>query len=97
MCRSEDETVRLWDVATGAAVQTLEGQSGSVSPIAQGGNGLPSLFVSNNWVTEGGSNLAWLPPAYRPTCEAAWNQIIVLGHSSGKLSILGFKEGSKLI
>ena len=26
---------------------------------------------------------------------AAWNRIIVLGHSSGRISVLGFKEGSK--
>jgi WD40 repeat protein len=94
---SGDKTVRLWDAATGAALQTLEGHSGPVSPIAQGGNSPPTLFVSNNWVTEEGSNLVWLPPAYRPTCEAVWNKIIVLGHSSGRVSILRFKEGSKLI
>jgi WD40 repeat protein len=94
---SYDDTVRLWDAATGAALQTLEGHSGPVSPIAQGGTIPYTLFVSNNWVAEGGSNLVWLPPAYRATCEAVWNNIIVLGHSSGRVSILRFKEGSKLI
>jgi WD40 repeat protein len=90
---SDDKTVRLWDAATGAALQTLDGNSDSVSPIAQGGTIPHTLFVSNNWVAEVGSNLVWLPPAYRATCEAVWNKIIVLGHPSGRISILGFKEG----
>jgi hypothetical protein len=94
---SYDKKVRLWDAATGAALQTLEGHSGPVSLIAQGGNIPYTLFVLNNWVVEGGSNLVFLPPAYRATCEAVWNNIIVLGHSSGRISILGIKEGSKLI
>ena len=96
---SYDETVRLWDTTTGAMLQTLEGHSGSVRSVAF----LPdsdiahNLFVFEDWVVEKDSNLLWLPPAYRATCAALWNEIIVLGHSSGGISILGFKEGSKLV
>jgi WD40 repeat protein len=95
----DDTTVRLWDMATGAALQTLKGHLDSVWSVASwlDGNIAYTLFISNNWVAEGGSNLLWLPPDYRATCEAVWNEIIVLGHSSGRISILGFKEGSKLI
>lgn len=54
-----------------------------------------TLFTSDNWVVEGVLNLLWLPPAYRATCEAVWKEEIVLGHSSGRISILGFKDKLK--
>ena len=57
----------------------------------------PGLFVANYWVVEGGTHILWLPPDYRATCEAVWNKVTVLGHSSGRIFILGFREGSKLI
>ena len=96
---SDDKTVRLWDAETGAVLQTLADYSGSVNSVtfSQDGNIVYTLLVSNNWVAEGESNLLWLPPAYRATCEAVWNEIIVLGHPSGRISILGFKEGPKFI
>ena len=96
---SHDKTLRLWDAETGAVLQTLADYSGSVNSVtfSQGGNIVYTLLVSNNWVAEGESNLLWLPPAYRATCEAVWNEIIVLGHPSGRISILGFKEGPKFI
>jgi uncharacterized protein with WD repeat len=98
---SGNKTVRLWDTVIGAALQTLEGylDSDSVNSVAflPDGNIARTLFTSNNWVVEGGSNLLWLPPAYRAICKAVWNETIVLGHSSGRISILGFKEGSKFI
>jgi WD40 repeat protein len=96
---SDDRTVRLWDAVTGAALQTLEGHSGSVNLVAfsPGGNIARTLFTSNDWVTHGGLNLLWLPLAYRANCEAVLDETIVLGHSSGRISVIGFKEGSKLI
>ena len=45
---SWDRTARSWDLRTGAALQTLKGHLGSVSPIAQGGNSSPTLFILNN-------------------------------------------------
>jgi WD40 repeat protein len=96
---SHDNTVRLWDAATGAAQHTLEGRLYSVSSVALSwdGNITRTLFTSKNWVAEGGSNLLWLPPTFRPICEAVWNEAIVLGHSSGRVSVLAFREGPKLI
>ncbi|KAH8747827.1 hypothetical protein F5882DRAFT_422337 [Hyaloscypha sp. PMI_1271] len=84
---------------TGAALQTLEGHSSSVNSVAFSPDGrvVHTLSVSNDWVTERRTNILWLPPDYRTTCVAVWNGIVVLGHSSGRVSVLEFNEGSKLI
>jgi WD40 repeat protein len=86
---SYDETVRLWDAATGAALQTLEGHTSSLP--------LPILQVSNHWVVEGDTNILWLPPDYRKTHSATWNGSLIIGHSSGRISFIYFKKGAKLI
>ncbi|RFU31129.1 hypothetical protein B7463_g5199, partial [Scytalidium lignicola] len=94
-----DETIRLWDTMTGRVLQTLEGHSSSIRPVAfsPDGNLQPTLYVYNHWVVEGETNILWLPPDYRPTCEAFWDKTIVLGHSSGRLSFLQFRQGPKLL
>ena len=96
---SYDGMVRLWDTATGAALQTLYAHSNSVWSVAFSPDSKEeeALFVSNDWVVEGKGKILWLPPEYRATSMAVWNRIIVLGHSSGRISVLEFKEGSKLI
>ncbi|KFZ24428.1 hypothetical protein V502_01091 [Pseudogymnoascus sp. VKM F-4520 (FW-2644)] len=110
---SDYKTVRLWDAVTGAALQTLEGHSGLVRLVAFSLEGYLSsvrsvalspygrveqgLFLSNGWVIEGKEKIIWLPPEYRPISMAVWNQSLVLGYSSGRVSIIGFKEGSKAI
>jgi WD40 repeat protein len=88
---SHDGTMRLWDAATGAALQKR-----SVSSVAflPDGNIAKGLFVLQDWIMEGTVELLWLPPDYRATCVAFWNRVMVLGHSSGRVSILAFKEGS---
>jgi WD40 repeat protein len=55
------------------------------------------LFVSNDWVTEEGKGVLWLPPDYRATCVAVWNGIVVLGHSSREISFLEFEQGLKTV
>jgi WD40 repeat protein len=87
----------LWDAVTGAALQTLDGHSAKSVAFSPDGNITPTLFTSTNWVLEGKSKLLWLPPLYRAICEDVWNEAIVLGHSSGRISILAFKEGLKVI
>jgi WD40 repeat protein len=99
---SDDGTVRLWDAATGAALQTLEGRTGSVWSVASSPDGklLPVLRVSEHWVVEGDRNILWLPPDYRlshSSLSATWNRNFVIGHSSGRSSFFRFKEGAKLI
>ncbi|PVH68302.1 hypothetical protein DL98DRAFT_631910 [Cadophora sp. DSE1049] len=96
---SDDKTVRLWDAVTGAALQTLELHSSNVRSVAFSPHGKLSttLFVSNEWIREAQVNILWLPPDHRATSVAVWNQIIVLGHSSGNISFLEITKGSKFI
>ena len=98
---SDDKTVRLWDAATGAALHRLEGHThtGSVSSVAFSPDGklFPILRVSNHWVVEGDINILWLPPDYRGTYSAPWNRNLVIGHSSGRISVFGFKKEAKLV
>jgi len=96
---SDDRTLRLWDAATGAALQTLEGHTGYVSSVAFSPDGklLPILQVSNHWIIEDDTNILWLPPDYRDTCSVTWNRNLVIGHSSGRISVFGFKKEAKLI
>ena len=117
---SRDSTVRLWDAATGAPLQTLElgtviqdlsfSSSGehlktdrevldasSLKVSLDSSEQLLTLFISDNWVAEEGENILWLPPDYRATCVAVWNGIIVLGHVSGGISFLQFKQGLKTV
>jgi WD40 repeat protein len=87
---SWDETVRLWDAATGQQVlPALEGHTAVEA--------IPTLHVTNYWLAEDTANLLWLPTNYRPTCKATWDSIIVLGHISGRLSFLQFQQGPKEI
>ena len=95
---SWDRTVRLWDAATGAPLQTLAGHSNTVHSVAFLPKGkLWALSTLDNWVVEDGVKILWLPPNYRVSCTAVWNSSIILGHSSGRVSILDFSEGPKLI
>jgi hypothetical protein len=55
------------------------------------------LFVSDDWVIEEGKSILWLPPDYRATYVANWNGMVVLGHSSGGMSLLEFEEGLKTV
>jgi WD40 repeat protein len=96
---SLDMTVRLWDAATRAPLQTLEGHSSPVNSVAFSPDGklLPTLRVSSHWIVEGEANILWLPPDYRSTCEAIWDETVILGHTSGRLSFLQFRQGPKLV
>lgn len=96
---SWDNTVRLWDAATGAVLQILEGHTSYVNSVAfsPDGNMLPTLHTSDCWIAEGEANILWLPPDYRSTCDAVWDNTVVLGHSSGRVSFFQFREGPKLI
>jgi WD40 repeat protein len=82
-----------------AAQQTLEGHSRDVTSVAFSPDGklLPSLLVSNHWVIKGDMSIIWLPPDYREICSLTWNESLVMGHSSGRISFFCFKKGAKLV
>jgi WD40 repeat protein len=96
---SRDKTVRLWDATTSTVLQTLEGHSDLVNSVALSPDGkLPTLRVLNDWVLEGDTKILLLSPDYRsPSCIAVWNKNLVLGYLSGRVSFIGFREGSKSV
>jgi WD40 repeat protein len=49
---------------------------------------ISDIFVKERWVARDMENLLWLPPAYRATCSAFQDSIVVLGHASGQITIL---------
>jgi WD40 repeat protein len=109
---SHDGTVRLWDAAMGAALQTLENcwinrlvfsrdgsyletdrgllylQFNSASPLASKLQPVCTIFLRGNWLTRGERNLIWLPFEYRPTCSAFRDNLLLLGHASGKITLI---------
>ena len=92
--------VRLWDAATGAALQMPKGHSGPVTSVAfsPDGQAVNALLVSKGWIAESGTNILWLPSDYRsPSCIAVWDRTLALGYLSGRVFIIGFKRGLKLI
>jgi hypothetical protein len=60
----------------------------SLDPLEQ----LCTLFVSNDWVSEEGTNILRLSPDYRATCVAVRGGMVVLAHSSGGMSFLEVKD-----
>jgi len=48
------------------------------------------IGYNDEWVTQDGQNILWLPPDYRASCSARFNNMLVLGHQSGQLTFLEF-------
>ena len=71
-------------------VHSLSSSDMCRSPICQ-----HPLFVTDNWVTERTEDILWLPLDYRPTCATVWNEMLVLGHKSGRVSFFEFKFDEK--
>ncbi|KAF2737776.1 hypothetical protein EJ04DRAFT_487350 [Polyplosphaeria fusca] len=46
------------------------------------------MFVEDQWISVDHQRLLWLPPEYRPACSAVNGQLVYLGHSSGRMSLL---------
>jgi hypothetical protein len=49
-----------------------------------------SLGHQWQWVSVKQTRSIWLPPEYRPTCSALRDCTMVLGHASGRVSIIKF-------
>src|SRR3954447_582442 len=51
-----------------------------------------SFFVRENWVVQDMKSVLLLPYDYRPRCSAVYNDILVMGHPSGLVSIFKFNS-----
>jgi WD40 repeat protein len=65
-------------------------QSDSVSSVASKVQPFCVVFLRGHWITRGETNLLWLPFEYRPICSAARGNLLLLGHSSGKITLMKF-------
>jgi hypothetical protein len=54
------------------------------------------IFVNETWLLREMKNALWLPQEYRPMCAAVQNDILVMGHLSGLVSILKFDAAELL-
>ena len=48
------------------------------------------LFIKKQWVTCRTENALWLPTDYRPSCLAVRDNILVMGHASGRVTFIEF-------
>ena len=96
---SHNQTVRLWDATIEAVLQTLKDHSEKANSVAFSPDDklLPTLNVFFYWLAKGTTNFLWLPTNYRPTCKAVRDRLVILGHSSKRISFLQIKQELKLI
>jgi len=52
------------------------------------------LFIEQQWITLGTQRLLWLPSDYRATCWAVYENMIVVGHASARVSLIKFNLSS---
>lgn len=69
----------------------------SSSDVSLTSQSLGTLFVSNDWVREDMENIVWIPLDYRAAWATVWNNTLVLGHSSGHVSVFEFNSGKKTL
>ncbi|TGZ77549.1 hypothetical protein EX30DRAFT_311181, partial [Ascodesmis nigricans] len=90
---SWDNTVRLWDPATGTSRGTLEGHSGSVYTLAFSVNGnrqssnnqLHPWGTSENWITHEQHNVFCLPVDVQPTFCSIYGAFVAWGDALGRV------------
>ena len=87
-------TRRLVFSREGSHLETDRGllyiQSDLVSSLAPKLQPLCTVFLKENWITQGETNLLFLPVEYRPSCSAFRGNLLLLGHSSGKITLMKF-------
>ena len=64
--------------------------SGSLATYLHQEQSICAIFVNDEWVTQDGQNLLWLPLDYRTKCSAFFNNMLVLGHESGQVTFIQF-------
>ena len=99
---SYDNTVRIWDPATGECKQKLKGHTDLVlenwklhSELSTFSDLQPSLYCLDEmeWVTQNNHHLLLLPEDRRPTIFVVKDNILAIGHQSGRLTFLKFSSG----
>jgi WD40 repeat protein len=50
----------------------------------------PNVWVHDEWIVCGEQRMLWLPPDCRHRCRAVHENIVSLGHNSGRVSIFEF-------
>jgi WD40 repeat protein len=92
-------TQRLIFSGEGSYLETDRGllyiQSDSVSSLAPKLQPLCTVFLRGNWIRQGETNLLWLPSEYRPSCSAFQGNLLLLGHSSGKITRFLIREAKR--
>jgi WD40 repeat protein len=90
---SHDETVKLWDAGSGAALTDrgplhtafLSSTTDISQPVLP-----PSIFVVDQWVRRGTENNLWLPSQYRPDRVAVYQNAVGFGYPSGRVLSMEF-------
>ena len=49
---------------------------------------LPTIFVNDQWISSTTKALLRLPPEYRSQCTAVYRNVVCVGHSSGRITLL---------
>ncbi len=49
-------------------------------------------IVKGDWIVREGEQVLWLPPDYRATCSASHGKLLVLGHSTGRITFITFRS-----
>ena len=88
---SYDETIKVWDAATGLLLQTLDGHRDTVKSIATSlTNRLKTISVNHHWVIINEKKALWLPLNRRSTCCDSTGEALVIGSASGLVTIIKF-------
>jgi WD40 repeat protein len=89
ICSIEESIYNLSFSDDGLCLKTERGLL-ELSSVGQPQSDFPYLYVTSQWVTCKTENILWLPADYRPTCLAVRENLVVLGHTSGRVISIKF-------
>ena len=94
-----DTTMWLLDGATGAGLLTFNGPPYEVTSatFSPDGKVMDTLLLSDNWIEQGEEKIIWLHPDHRGELVASHKGTIVLAQSCGRIFIMRFKSGPKVV
>jgi WD40 repeat protein len=88
---SKDTTRRLSFSRDGSCLKTDRGRLELRNSLTANGDWETDssfLYIERQWITLGTQRLLWLPSDYRATCWAVFENTIVVGHASGRVSLI---------